>query len=131
MNEMSALGPADEKLAQEAAEVAVSWVLAGELTHQQSKQLVVGDHLSSHSWMGEADRLDRLVRSLRDALADAPDSEEGRQAVATAKDTALRDMQSHLYFELDQAGWLGPGPGYQRVCASLHRIIAIGRPTAP
>ncbi|MFJ9945198.1 hypothetical protein [Streptomyces erythrochromogenes] len=51
--------------------------------------------------------------------------------MAAATDTALRAMQSHMYFELDQAGWLGPDPGYQRVCASLHRIFATGHPTAP
>lgn len=131
MDEISALGPADEKLTQEAAEVAVSWVLAGELTHEQSKQLIVGDHLGSHNWMGEADWIHRWERSLRDALTSATDSHEGRQRVAAAKDTALREMQSHLYFELDWAGWLGPNPGYQRVCASLRLIIATGRPTAP
>ncbi|MFD3472452.1 hypothetical protein ACFWWM_40275 [Streptomyces sp. NPDC058682] len=93
MNEWGALGLADEKLTQEAAEVAVSWVLAGELTHEQSEQLIVGDHLGSHTWVGEADRLHRWV--------------------------------------LDWVGRLGPTPGYQRVCASPHRIIAPGRPTAP
>ncbi|AZM93837.1 hypothetical protein [Streptomyces sp. W1SF4] len=131
MNEWSALGPADEKLTQEAAEVAVTWVLAGQLTDERSKQLIVGDHLRSHSWMGEADWVHRWERSFLDALATAADSEEGRQLVAAAKDTALRDMQSHMYFELDQAGWLGPTPGHQRVCASLRRIIATGPPKAP
>ncbi|MFJ9647628.1 hypothetical protein [Streptomyces sp. NPDC101206] len=131
MNEMSALGPADEKLTREAAEVAVSWVLAGELTREQSEQLIVGEHLSGHSRMGETDWLQRWERNLRDALIRATDSEEGRQLVAAAKDTALREMQNHLYCELDSAGWLGPDPGYQRVCASLRRIVATGRPTAP
>ncbi|WP_371639021.1 hypothetical protein [Streptomyces virginiae] len=131
MDEWSALGPTDEKLTQEAAEVAVSWVLAGELTHEQSEQLFVGDHLGSHNWLGEADRLHHWERNLRDALTGATDSEEGRQLVAAAEDTALREMQGHMYFELNWVGWLGPTPGYQRVCASLRRIVATGRPTAP
>ncbi|MET9694246.1 hypothetical protein ABZY81_38485 [Streptomyces sp. NPDC006514] len=59
LNEWSALGPADEKQTQEAAEVAVFWVLAGELTHEQSEQLIVGNHLGSHTWLGAADWLHR------------------------------------------------------------------------
>ncbi|WP_314254443.1 hypothetical protein [Streptomyces sp. DSM 40907] len=50
--------------------------------------------------------------------------------MAAAKDTALRDMQSRMYFEPDWAGQFGPSPGCQHVCASLRRIIATGRPAA-
>ncbi|MCX5015000.1 hypothetical protein OG765_29115 [Streptomyces sp. NBC_00555] len=77
---------------QQAAEVAVSWVLAGELTHEQVVQLIVRDHSSSHSWMAEAEWLHRWERNLRDALTSATDSEEGRQRAATAKVTALREI---------------------------------------
>ncbi|MFD6180660.1 hypothetical protein [Streptomyces goshikiensis] len=91
----------------------------------------MGDHLGSHTWMGEADWLHHWERNLRDALTGATDSGDGRQHVAAAKDTALREMQSHMYFELDWVGCFGPNPGYQRVRASLRRVVATGRPTAP
>ncbi|MFF4426213.1 hypothetical protein ACFY04_36470 [Streptomyces sp. NPDC001549] len=53
-----------------------------------------------------------------------------RHTAAAKEDTALRETQSHLDFELDWERWLGPDPGCQHVCASLRRITATDGPTA-
>ncbi|WP_327732553.1 hypothetical protein OG749_45240 [Streptomyces nojiriensis] len=61
-------GPDEVKLVQEAAAVAVSWVLAGELTRQQSDLLQIGYHANGHDAMGAAVRVMRWERALRGVL---------------------------------------------------------------
>ncbi|MFD4871516.1 hypothetical protein [Streptomyces sp. NPDC058412] len=46
-------GPDDVKLVEQAAAVAVSWVLRGKLTHQQSDLLEIG-YQSGHDALGTA-----------------------------------------------------------------------------
>lgn len=62
-------------------------------------------------------------------LDGATDSEESRQLVAAAKETALRDMQMHLHFvvEWDWFGRSDDWPGYHEV---LHRITGAEGPKA-
>ncbi|MEU7600376.1 hypothetical protein AB0B78_25065 [Streptomyces sp. NPDC040724] len=127
MDETIGIGPGDEELAHEAAVVAVSWLLAGELTQQQESQLTnVCVHGSSHEWMGEAMKVDAWAKALRDAVNAATDDEEGRRRVAAAKDTALREVRERLLFHIDM-DWLKPvsdtHPGARE---SLRRIVAAG-----
>ncbi|MCX4529946.1 MULTISPECIES: hypothetical protein [unclassified Streptomyces] len=118
-------GPDDVKLVQEAAAVAVSWVLGGELTRQQSSLLEVGYHMSHHD--GARMWVMGWERALRGVLDGATDSEENRRLVAAAKATALREMQLHLHHvvEMDWFGRSDDWPGYHEV---LRRIIVAGGP---
>ncbi|MEU8775549.1 hypothetical protein [Streptomyces sp. NPDC048606] len=122
-------GPQDVKLIQETAAVAVSWAVKGELTDWQSKLLRIGYHRSGHEMIGEATWVMDWARALRDVLDQAVDSEEGRRLVATAKDTALREMELHLHDVVEADHWhRSPDwPGYRE---ALSRIIAADGPTA-
>ncbi|MFF2787997.1 hypothetical protein ACFVT6_14700 [Streptomyces sp. NPDC058049] len=121
--------PDDVKLVQEAAVVAVSWVLGGELTRQQSDLLAIGYHTNSHEMIGDSMWVMGWERALRGVLDGATGSEESRQLVAAAKETALRDMQMHLHFvvEWDWFGRSDDWPGYHEV---LHRITGVEGPKA-
>ncbi|MFF4444549.1 hypothetical protein [Streptomyces sp. NPDC001502] len=126
MDEMIGVGPGDEELAHEAAAVAVSWVLAGGLTEQQDSQLVnVARHGGSHDWMGEAMFVGKWAKALRDAVDGATDDEEGRQRVAVAKDTALRELRGRLLFHIDMF-WNMPSSDHPGARESMRRIVAAG-----
>ncbi|MFD7785516.1 hypothetical protein ACFV4Q_20875 [Streptomyces nojiriensis] len=122
-------GPDEVKLVQEAAAVAVSWVLGGELTRQQSDLLQIGYHADGHDAMGAAVRVMRWERALRGVLDGAVDSEESRRLVAAATDTALREMRLQLHHVVEMDWWFRSQdwPGYHEV---LRRIIAAGGPEA-
>ncbi|MFF4456901.1 hypothetical protein [Streptomyces goshikiensis] len=122
-------GPEDVKLVQEAAAVAVSWALGGKLTHEQSELLEIGYHMSGHEALGAAGWVHDWQRALRGVLDGATDSEESRQRVAAATDTALREMQMHLHHVVEMDWWFRSQdwPGYHEV---LRRIIAAGGPEA-
>ncbi|MFG2233557.1 hypothetical protein ACGFNX_26785 [Streptomyces sp. NPDC048723] len=122
-------GPDDVKLVQEAAVVAVSWVLGEELTRQQHELLVVGYHTNGHEMIGDSMWVRDWESALRGVLDGAADSELSRPLVVAAKDTALREMQLHLHHvvEMDWFGRSEDWPGYHEV---LRRIIAAGGPEA-
>ncbi|MFE6848645.1 hypothetical protein [Streptomyces sp. NPDC057686] len=122
-------GPDDVKLVQEAAAVAVSWVLGGKLTRQQTDLLEIG-YQSGHNVWGDVLWVMRWERALRDVLDGATDSEESSRLVAEAKDTALRDMRNHLHHVVEMDWWYRnqDWPGYHEV---LRRIITAGAPEAP
>ncbi|MER6200161.1 hypothetical protein ABT234_22665 [Streptomyces sp. NPDC001586] len=128
MDEMYGIAPGDEELAHAAAAVAVSWVLEGELTEQRESQLInVRPHGNGHEWIGDAMKVHAWAKALRDAVDAATDDEEGRQRVAAAKDTALREQRERLFFEIDM-GWLRSSPDHPGVRESLRRIVAAGGP---
>lgn len=122
-------GPEDVKLVQEAAAVAVSWVLGGELTNEQSLLLEIGYHTGGHEMVGIAGWVHDWQRALRGVLDGATDNEESRQRVAAATDTALREMLLYLHHvvEMDWFFRSQDWPGYHEV---LRRIITAGGPEA-
>ncbi|MFI5980612.1 hypothetical protein ACIBEA_07045 [Streptomyces sp. NPDC051555] len=121
--------PDDVKLVQEAAAVAVSWALGGELTRQQSDLLAIGYYMNGPQAVDDAEWVHDWQRALRGVLEGATDSEESRQLVAAAKETALRDMQNHLRYVVDMDWWIRSRdwPGYHE---ALRRIIAADGPEA-
>ncbi|MEU9162509.1 hypothetical protein AB0D29_19815 [Streptomyces sp. NPDC048424] len=126
MDETIGIGPGDAELAHEAAAVAVSWVLEGELTEQRESQLInVRAHGNSHEWMGDAMEVSAWVKALRDAVDAATDDEEGRRRVAEAKDTALRELRERLLFFIDM-DWLKATSDHPGARESLRRIVATG-----
>ncbi|MER6319494.1 hypothetical protein ABT237_37960 [Streptomyces sp. NPDC001581] len=128
MDEVYGIGPGDEELAHEAAVIAVSWLLEGGLTEQQELQLInVRSHGNGHEWIGDAMKVDAWVKAFRDAVNAATDDEEGRQRVAAAKDTALRELRERLLFEIDM-DWFRSRSDHPGVRESLRRIVAAGGP---
>ncbi|MFD6182400.1 hypothetical protein [Streptomyces goshikiensis] len=121
--------PDDAKLVQEAAAVAVSWVLGGKLTDQQVDLLAIGYHMSGHQAVGEWLWVHDWQRALHGVLDGATDSEESRRLVAAAKETALRDMRNRLHFVVEMDWWFRSSdwPGYHEV---LRSIIAADGPEA-
>ncbi|MEU7730663.1 hypothetical protein AB0B78_36485 [Streptomyces sp. NPDC040724] len=121
--------PDDVKLVQEAAAVAVSWVLGGELTRRQSDLLAIGYHMSGHQAVGDSGWVYDWERALRVVLDGATDSEVSRRLVTVAKETALRDMRNHLHFVVEMDWWFRSEdwPGYHEI---LRRIIAADGPEA-
>ncbi|MER6251867.1 hypothetical protein ABT224_10905 [Streptomyces sp. NPDC001584] len=96
-------GPDEVELVQEAAVVAVSWVLGGRLAHRQSDLLEIG-YQSGHDVLGAAVWVMRGER-------------------------ALRDMRNHLHHVVEMDGWFRTQdwPGCHEV---LRRIVDAGAPEA-
>lgn len=73
--------------------------------------------------MGEAMFVGEWAQALRNAVDGATDDEEGRQRVAVAKDTALREMRGRMLFNIDMF-WNMSNSDHPGARESLRRIVA-------